>query len=154
MARTHARYAPEYRQQMVEFARADRSVGELAAEFDCSAQTIGNGVHQAERTAGGCRASRKRVARLVRETGLAGVRRRRGTRTTRADWSQRAAPDRVERHLQAETSNRLRVADRPTYRPERDWCTGRSCSTSSASVSWDGRWAIIMNTYPTGRSIS
>ena len=47
--------------------------------------------------AGGCRVSRKRVARLMREAGLAGVSRRRGTPTTPVDRSHGAAPDRVER---------------------------------------------------------
>ena len=37
----------------------------------------------AELQDGGCRVGRKRVARLMRESGLVGVSRRRGTRTTR-----------------------------------------------------------------------
>ena len=41
----------------------------------------------AELAAGGFGVSRKRVARLMREAGLAGVSRRRGIRTTRADRS-------------------------------------------------------------------
>ena len=49
-------------------------------------------------------------ARLRRETGLAGVSRRRGTRPPRA------APDRVERHFQAQAPNRLWVAE-VTYVP-------------------------------------
>ena len=66
--------------------------------------------------AGGCRVSRKRVARLMREVGLAGVSRRRGTRTTRVDASHRAAPDRVERQFQADAPDRIWVAD-ITYVP-------------------------------------
>ena len=65
----------------------------------------------AELSAQGCRVSRKRVARLMREAGLTGVSRRRGTRTTRGDSSHRAAPDRVERHFQADAPDRLWVAD-------------------------------------------
>ena len=42
---------------------------------------------------------------------LTGVNRRRGTRTTRGDSSHRAAPDRVERHFQADAPDRLWVAD-------------------------------------------
>ena len=57
----------------------------------------------AELAAGGCRVSRKRVARLMREAGLVGVSRRRGTRTTRVD---RAAPDRVERQFHADAPDR------------------------------------------------
>ena len=52
MAKTHAPYAPEYRRQMVEWARVGRSAGELAAEFGCSAETIRNRVRQAKRDEG------------------------------------------------------------------------------------------------------
>ena len=70
----------------------------------------------AELVAGGCRVSRKRVARLMREVGLAGVSRRRGTRTTRVDASHRGAPDRIERQCQADAPDRIWVAD-ITYVP-------------------------------------
>ena len=70
----------------------------------------------AELAAGGCRVSRKRVARLMREAGLVGVSRRRGTRTTRVDSTHRAAPDRVERQFHADAPDRLWVAD-ITYVP-------------------------------------
>ena len=70
----------------------------------------------AELVAGGCRVSRKRVARLMREASLAGVSRRRGTRTTRVDASHRGAPDRVERQCQADAPDRIWVAD-ITYVP-------------------------------------
>ena len=59
---------------------------------------------------------RKRVARLMRESGLAGVSRRRGTRTTAVDRSRRAPPDRVERQFHTDVPNRLWVAD-VTYVP-------------------------------------
>ena len=65
---------------------------------------------------GGCRVSRKRVARLMREAGLAGVSRRRGTRTTRREPGHRAAPDRVERQFAADAPDRIWVAD-ITYVP-------------------------------------
>ena len=38
------RYPPEYRERMVELARAERSPASLAREFDSSAQTIRNWV--------------------------------------------------------------------------------------------------------------
>ena len=60
---------------------------------------------------GGCRVGRKRVARLMRESGLVGVSRRRGTRTTRPEPGHRAAPDRVERVFQADAPNCIWVAD-------------------------------------------
>ena len=59
---------------------------------------------------------RKRVARLMREEGLAGVSRRRATRTTRPEPGRRAAADLVERHFHAEGPDRLWVAD-ITYVP-------------------------------------
>ena len=70
----------------------------------------------AELAAGGLGVSRKRVARLMHEAGLAGVSRRRGTRTTRVDHSHGAAPDRVERQFRADARDRIWVAD-ITYVP-------------------------------------
>ncbi len=52
----------------------------------------------------------------MREAGLAGVSRRRGVRTTHADRSRRAAPDRVERRFRADAPDRIWVAD-ITYVP-------------------------------------
>ena len=63
-----------------------------------------------------CRVSRKRVARLMREAGLAGVSRRRGTRTTHREPGRGAAPDRVERQFAADAPDRIWVAD-ITYVP-------------------------------------
>ena len=60
--------------------------------------------------------SRKRVARVMREAGLAGVSRRKGPRTTRRDPQARPAPDLVERRFVAEAPDRLWVAD-ITYVP-------------------------------------
>ena len=60
--------------------------------------------------------SRKRVARVMRAAGIAGVSRRREPRTTRRDTQARPAPDRVERHFEADAPNRLWVAD-ITYVP-------------------------------------
>ena len=64
----------------------------------------------------GCRVGRKRVARLMREQGLAGVSRRRGARTTRPEPGRRAAPDLVQRRIEAQAPDRLWVAD-ITYVP-------------------------------------
>ena len=58
----------------------------------------------------------KRVARVMRAAGIAGVSRRRGPRTTRRDVQARPAPDRVECHFEADAPNRLWVAD-ITYVP-------------------------------------
>ena len=97
--------------------RRDEALREvICAIHEESHGTYGVPRVHAELAARGWRVSRKRVARLMREAGLAGVSRRRGTRTTRGDASQRAAPDRVQRHFQAEAPDRLWVAD-ITYVP-------------------------------------
>ena len=90
--------------------------GTIRAIHEESRGTYGVPRVHAELAAGGCRVSRKRVARLMRESGLVGVSRRRGTRTTRVDSTRRAAPDRVERQFHAEAPDRLWVAD-ITYVP-------------------------------------
>ena len=64
----------------------------------------------------GVLASRKRVARLMRESDLAGVSRRKRPRTTRRDKTARPAPDLVDREFEAEAPDRLWVAD-ITYVP-------------------------------------
>jgi transposase len=46
MPGTHPPYAPEYRQRIIELARAGRSVQELAREFEPSANAIRNWVRQ------------------------------------------------------------------------------------------------------------
>ena len=52
MAERRAAYAPEYRRQMVELVRSGRTPGELAGEFECSAQAVRNWVRQADRGEG------------------------------------------------------------------------------------------------------
>lgn len=71
---------------------------------------------RAELAAEGTVVSRKRVARLMREAGLAGASRRRGFRTTRRDETARPAQDLVERDFTAGGPDRLWVAD-ITYIP-------------------------------------
>jgi transposase len=48
MPRSHPRYAPEYRQRIIELARAGRSVSELARQFEPTGETIRMWVKQAE----------------------------------------------------------------------------------------------------------
>ena len=62
------------------------------------------------------RCGQKRVARLMRQAGIAGCHRRKRVWTTRRDDSQSPAPDRVNRHFAAEGPNELWVAD-ITYVP-------------------------------------
>ena len=70
----------------------------------------------AELGALGTRVGRKRVARLMRAAGLAGVSRRKGCRTTLRDRDARPAPDLVGRKFNAARPDRLWVAD-ITYVP-------------------------------------
>jgi len=68
-------------------------------------------VHAALRSAG-IRHGRKRIARLMRSTGLVGASHRRGGPvTTRRDDSSRPAPDLVDRNFTASGPNQLWVAD-------------------------------------------
>ena len=77
--------------------------------------TYGSPRVQAELAAQGIRAGRKRIARLMAESGLAGVSRRKFVTTTMKDGG-RQAPDLVERDFTAERPDLLWVAD-ITYIP-------------------------------------
>ena len=72
MPKTRPPYAPEFRQQMVELARAGRSPEEPARAFEPSAQAIRNWVAQADRDCGRrgdglTSAEREELRRLKRE---------------------------------------------------------------------------------------
>jgi len=70
----------------------------------------------AELRAEGRAVGKKRIARLMRVAGIAGVSRRRGVITTRRDREARPAPDLVDRNFTADRPNQLWVAD-ITYVP-------------------------------------
>ena len=78
--------------------------------------TYGERRVHAELAAQGVHVGRKRIARLMRAMGLAGVSRRKGTITTRRDSEARPAPDLVDRNFTAVGPDRLWVAD-ITYIP-------------------------------------
>ena len=92
---------------------ADRA---LTKRGDPRAFTYGVPRVHAELEAEGVRVGRKRVARLMRGAGLAGVSRRKGARTTQHRQEARPAPDLVDRNFTAEAPDRLWVAD-ITYVP-------------------------------------
>lgn len=82
-----------------------------------SRETYGSPRIHAELRGAGQRHSRKRIARLMREAGLAGASHRRGGPvTTRRDKEARPAPDLVDRNFTAAAPNRLWVGD-ITYVP-------------------------------------
>ncbi|GLW12970.1 hypothetical protein Misp01_80980 [Microtetraspora sp. NBRC 13810] len=73
-------------------------------------------IHAGLRELDGARVGRKRVARLMRAVGPAGVSRRKGCRTTIADKRATAASDLVKRQFTAAEPDRVRTAD-ITYVP-------------------------------------
>ena len=98
-------------------ARADADLtARVQAIHARSRGTYGAPRIHAELSDAGVAVSRKRLARVMRSAGIAGVSRRRGPRTTRRDSQARPAPDRVERRFEANAPNRLWVAD-ITYIP-------------------------------------
>ena len=70
----------------------------------------------AELVALGVHVGRKRIARLMRMLGLAGVSRRKRTQTTMRDRDAQPAPDLVDRDFAATAPDQLWVAD-ITYIP-------------------------------------
>jgi len=81
-----------------------------------SRQTYGVPRIHAELQQEGTKVGRKRIARLMKSSALAGVSRRKSTVTTRRDRSARPAPDLVDRRFVADKPNVLWVAD-ITYVP-------------------------------------
>ena len=87
----------------------------IRAVHAASKGTYGAPRIHAELKANGILVGKKRIARLMRQAGVAGVSRRRFVTTTVRDGARRA-PDLVERDFSAERPNRLWVAD-ITYIP-------------------------------------
>jgi putative transposase len=93
-------------------ARADVELtAAIQAIHRVSRGTDGSPRIHAELAAQGVSVGRKRIARLMRSSGLQGVSRRRQFRTTVRDATARPAPDLVDRQFQAPGPNRLWVAD-------------------------------------------
>ena len=88
---------------------------EIRAAHAASKGTYGAPRLQIDLAEAGIHVSRKRVARLMRNAGLAGVSRRKGTVTTARDGAHQA-PDLVDRNFTADRPNMLWVAD-ITYIP-------------------------------------
>jgi putative transposase len=98
-------------------AQADAELRDhIRAIHDRSRGTYGVPRVHAELAAQGVHVSRKRIARLMRAAGLAGVSRRKRPCTTIRAQDARPAPDLVERHFVAAEPDQLWVAD-ITYIP-------------------------------------
>ncbi|WP_433258694.1 IS3 family transposase [Streptosporangium sp. CA-135522] len=99
-------------------ARRDAELTEkIHAHYQASDEIYGAPrIHADLRQIDGDNVGRKRVARLMRAAGLAGVSRRRGCRTTITDRKAAAASDLVRRTFEADEPNRIWTAD-ITYVP-------------------------------------
>ena len=101
-------------------SRRARENAALSAEISeihvCSDGTYGAPRIHAELRSRGRKVGRNRVARLMRESGLSGVTRRRKCKTTKRSSRSRPAPDLVERDFSASGPDKLWVAD-ITYVP-------------------------------------
>jgi transposase InsO family protein len=90
----------------------ERRVGErIAAIFEASRRTYGSPRVHAELRAEGVRVGRKRVARLMREAGLAVARRRRVPRTTDSRHDHPVAPNLLDRAFAAGRPDTVWLAD-------------------------------------------
>ncbi|MGZ6388146.1 MAG: IS3 family transposase [Ktedonobacterales bacterium] len=99
--------------------RADAELsGQIAAIHQASRSTYGAPRIHAELAIMGMPCGRKHVARLMRQSGLAGCHRRRPFHTTRRDPQAALAPDLVQRAFVASAPNVLWIAD-ITYVPTR-----------------------------------
>jgi len=98
-------------------AREDQALRtRIAAIHEQSRRTYGSPRIYRELKEEGTPIGRKRIARLMKESGLVGVSRRKSIRTTRRDPGARPAPDLVDRKFAASGPNQLWVAD-ITYIP-------------------------------------
>jgi putative transposase len=94
----------------------EQLLGRIQAIHEASRATYGAPRVHAELVAEGWNVGRKRVARLMRQSGLRGVCRRRWVITTERSEEARPAPDLVDRRFEATAPDRLWVAD-ITYVP-------------------------------------
>jgi putative transposase len=116
-------------------ARTDAELAMAVREAHARGRgTYGSPRVQAELRDAGRHVSRKRVARLMREQGLAGLRPRRYVTTTIADRAAEPAPDLVDRDFSAPGPDRLWVAD-ITYLPTREGF----CYLAAITDAWSRR---------------
>lgn len=113
---TSGYYAWRHRRPSARAAEDATLTERVKAIHAWSGETYGTPRVHPELADEGWRVGRKRVARLMRQAGLQGVTRRKGTFTTVRDERRRPHPDRVERVFEAEAPDELYVAD-ITYIP-------------------------------------
>jgi putative transposase len=93
----------------------------VGAIFAASRGTYGSPRVHAELRAQGIQVSRRRVARLMREGGLAATIRRRAPRTTDSRHGHAVAPNLLERRFAAERPDAVRLADIPYLPTGEGW---------------------------------
>ena len=122
-------------------AMRDVQLSEQIAEIHAESQgTYGWPRVHAELRHRGVRASRKRVARLMRRAGLSGLVSRRKGKTTIRVPGVATAPDLVRRDFAPQAPNRLWVADLTEIAPGRASSTSPSLSTATRAAASAGRW--------------
>ncbi len=126
-------YAWRARKPSARWQQDERLKVQIVEIHERSRETYGVPRVHAELKALGERLGAKRVARLMGELGLAGVSRRKGTRTTRRDQRARPAPDLVERDFSADAPDRLWVADITFVPTWAGFCSSRWWLTPSAA---------------------
>ena len=105
------------RRPLSDRARSDSTLTDRVREIHRGSRwTYGSPRIHAELREEGVRCSRKRVARLMRQTGIEGCHRRRSIRTTQRGPEEEPVPDLVHRNFNPEAPNLLWVADL-TYVP-------------------------------------
>ncbi len=138
--------APSRRQRCDEVLKA--CIGRIHQR---SRGTYGAPRIHAELAEDGVRVARKRVARLMRHMGLAGVSRRKGTRTTRRTPTARPAPDLVARRFQADAPDRLWVADItcvPSLAPDSSSSPSSSMRLAAGSLLLQAHFSLNKQRFP------
>jgi putative transposase len=103
-------------------SKADAALTQrIKAIHEASRQTYGAPRIHAELVDDGIHVGRKRVERLMKAAGLAGVSRRKSARTTFRDERVRPASDLVDRNFHAEGPDQLWVADITYSAPRPGW---------------------------------
>jgi putative transposase len=123
-------------------SRQDAELTERITEIhQRSRQTYGSPRVHAELRRLGVRCSRKRLERLMRETGVRGCMRGARKGTTRRGEKAKLAEDLVNRDFAATQANKVWVSERwtsPIFIRGKAFCIWPSSSTSTLEESWDG----------------
>lgn len=104
-------YAWREREQSARAKRDAELIKQITRVHECSRKTYGSPRIHADLLAKGVKASRKRIARLMRQNSLRGKKTRRFRVTTKSKHSYAISPNLLNRRFQVEAPNRVWVAD-------------------------------------------